>query len=106
MTDHQMIIDELKQQRDLISKQTDRLSGIEKALSEIAVQGKDINHLHTQVNGLWRKYDEVFNPNGIIAQMKNHQASCPKDDIKTAINRQWVAIGLIFTLIGILKLWE
>ena len=89
----------------LLNQLSTRLSGIEKTINTIAVQEEKINSLKTQVDGMWKKYDKTFGPDGPIVQLKEHYASCPKENIKINIARQWVAIGFIGTLITALKLW-
>lgn len=105
MTDHEMFYAQLQNQEKILNKWDSRLSGIEKALTELALQGKDISYLTGQLNTLWRKYDELLAPGGALDQMKNHQSACPGDDLKRSINQVWGAIGLIGLLIGALKIW-
>lgn len=81
-----------------LDQQSERLSSIENAVSKIAVQEEKIEAIREQVTGLWRKYDYAFGPDGIISRIKNHQAACPRDEVKSALARQWAAIGIIATI--------
>jgi len=84
---------------DVMERKVDK---IETAVGLIAVQTERINNVSNQVNSLWAKYDVAFSPEGTISQIKNFQASCPRDEIKYSISRQWVTIALLTTtVIGI-----
>lgn len=98
MTDHDSLFAELRNLND-------RLSGIEKTLSAIAVQEEKISALRAQVDGIWRKYDTEFGPQGTITAIKMYQAACPADSFKRNIAQMWGAIGLIIALIGAIKIW-
>ena len=83
----------------------DRLSGIVKTLSAIAVQEEKIAALRTQVDCIWRKYDTEFGPQGSITAIKMYQAACPAESFKKNLAQIWGAIGLIVALIGSIKIW-
>lgn len=97
--------DLIMNQAKLIENQGDRLFGIEKAITAIAVQEEKIVNVQVQLSALWKKYDNAFGPEGIISKLQTQAASCPKNDLKNTLTGQWVAIGIIVTLIGVLKLW-
>ena len=82
-----------------LGDQADRLAKIEQVISVIAVQNEKILNLQSQVSSLWNKYDDAFGPDGVVNQVKNFQASCPRESIKDALNRQWVIIGLLATTV-------
>jgi len=115
MSDESLILSKL----DRLESQMDRMV---KTVEMIAVQEVRLNSLSSQVNELWEKRDEDFGPNGIVAQVRNWQQSCPREIIKetitsqwsltkSSINTQWAVIGLmsslvcgiILRLMGILK---
>ena len=76
-----------------------KVDKIEAAVGLIAVQTERINNVSAQVNSLWEKYDTAFAPKGVVAEIKNFQMSCPRDTIKSAIDKQWVVIGLVGTVV-------
>ncbi len=82
---------------DQMEKKVDK---IEVAVGLIAVQSERINNLSIQIQGLWAKYDDEFSPHGTIAQIKNYQASCPRETIKESFNRQWTAIGIMAAVLA------
>ena len=75
MSEIQMVLDKLEEQNK-------RLDQIEKAVTAIAVQDEKIVNLQTQVTGLWKKYDLYFAGDGVIPKMQQHQASCPRNQVK------------------------
>ena|GEM_PF-5040525 len=105
MTDHNILFEKLEQQGRILEKQTEELSCIKQAIIDIKVQGTEIIHLNSQLNALWKKYDDAFGPEGTIAKLQAKASACPKDDIKNALSMQWAAIALIVALIGALKIW-
>lgn len=98
MTDHDSLFAELRSLND-------RLSGIERTLSMIAVQEEKISSLKSQVDVMWRKYDAEFGPNGSVTAIKLYQAACPAESFKRNIAQVWGAIGLVIALIGAIKIW-
>jgi small-conductance mechanosensitive channel len=78
-----------------LDDQSNRLAQIEKALVKIAVQDEKIINLQTQVSTLFRKLDEVCGPEGTIVHIKQHQAGCPKPQVKWL----WGAIGSMALMI-------
>ena len=83
----------LEKQSDKLDKKVDK---IETAVGLIAVQTERINNVSSQVNSLWEKYDTAFAPSGVINQVQNFQASCPREEIK----RQWIIISLLATVVS------
>lgn len=77
---------------------SERLLKIEQVVSILAVQDEKILNLQSQVSQLWKKHDIACGPEGIVNQVKNFQASCPRESFKDTIGRQWVAIGLLATI--------
>ena len=93
MTDIQRVLDKMEEQ-------TKRLDQIEKAVTAIAVQDEKIVNLQTQVNGLWKKLDLYFSGNGIIPTMQQHQASCPRNQVKYIWGAVFItALTVIFKFI-------
>lgn len=87
----------------LILKKLEQLEGkvdkIETAVGLIAVQSERINNLSNQVNSLWLKYDTAFGSDGVITEVRNWQASCPRLQMRSELNRQWGVITLMATVI-------
>jgi hypothetical protein len=75
MTDFETILEKLEEQNG-------RLKTIETAITTIAVQDEKIINLQSQVTGLWKKYDLYFSGNGVIPKIQQHQASCPRSQVK------------------------
>lgn len=102
MTDHESLFSELKQLNA-------RLTGIEITLSKMAVQDEKISSLKIRVDVMSHKYDEVFGTEGTISKIKAHQAACPADMLKKSIAQIWkvmgVAVGLIVSIIGAIRIW-
>lgn len=73
-----------------------RLSGIETAVTAIAVQDTKIINIQDQVSALWKKYDHTFATDGPISKISSHQASCPRTQIKGL----WWAIGILASVFG------
>ncbi len=90
-----------------LDDQAVRLQKIEQAISIIAVQDQKILNMQTQISSLWKKYDNAFSPDGVVANIKQFQASCPRGNIDKTLKRQdfiikvqWLAIGLLATIVG------
>jgi hypothetical protein len=66
-----------------------KLETIEGAIAAIAVQDEQIQSLQTQMTALFAKLEVVLGPEGTIVHMKEHQASCPKSQVKWL----WTAIA-------------
>lgn len=82
-----------------LEKQDARLERIETIVQAIATQNVRIDSLQRQTDGLWKKYDEAFGPEGIVLRINRHQASCPRAQFA----RMWWAIGFLATItVGLL----
>ena len=59
------------------------LNDIRQTLNTLAVQSEQIQSLRGEVNGLWRKWDGLIDPaTGSLTRIQNHQASCPRGQVK------------------------
>lgn len=78
-----------------IETKIDRLAD---AIEAIAVQKEKIECLEIRMNGIWERYDGIAGVNGIIAEIRNHQASCPRSQVRW----MWaILIPMGLTLLGI-----
>ena len=84
---------------ETLESMSDRLLKIEQVMSIIAVQDEKILNLQAQVSQLWKKHDQACGPEGVVNQVKNFQASCPRIQIKETIDRQWVIIALLASMV-------
>jgi len=96
----QLILEKLENLEKQSNKLDQKVDKIEVAVGLIAVQSERINGMQKQLQTLWAKHDEVFGSTGVINQMRQFQASCPKRNFQKALNQQWVAIGLLATLLS------
>ncbi len=72
-----------------IDRQSEELADIKQTLATIAVQDQRLHTLEQSTHTLWKKYDELASPEGIVQNLKNFQASCPRFILK------WVWVVLI-----------
>jgi len=80
---------------DAIEHKLDKLT---EAISTMAVQDEKLVHLTQQVSGLWAKYDRLISDDGTLARIRQHQASCPRDQIRW----MWfIVIPMGLTLLGV-----
>lgn len=105
MTDHDALLAQLMSQEKILEKLSGQFDELRKEVSQVAVQRKEIDHLDSQINALWRKFDALNEPNGILTRMRDHQSSCPGDSLKASNRNLWGAIGLVITLIIGLKVF-
>lgn len=105
MTDHEALYQAIKSQEKILEKQSEKLSNIEKSLVTMAVQEKEISYMTMQIQGLWKKYDQEFGPGGTVQRLQDCAASCPREQVKNNLARQWVAIGAIIALMAAIKLF-
>ena len=91
---------------DKLDKMEKKVDKIEIAVGLIAVQSERINNLSLQTQSLWVKYDKAFGDEGTIDKIRQFQVGCPRESIKVTlenqdktISRQWIAIGLLATII-------
>ena len=76
-----------------------KLDDISETLSQIAVQRDRLERLDEQMRSLWKRYDTLVEPEGILSKISAFQASCPRNQIR------WVWVFLIpmsLTLLGML----
>ena len=85
--------------KDQYARTENKLDKIEEAVTVIAVQTERLNNISFQVHALQLKYDDAFGPLGVISVIKAHQAGCPKEPLKSSIERLWVVVGLISTVL-------
>jgi hypothetical protein len=77
-----------------IESKLDRLAD---TMQSIAVQKEKIDRLEERMHGIWARYDDQFGPNGVIARIREHQASCPRTQVKT----MWcIILPMGLTLLG------
>lgn len=92
--------DAIKRHLESLSKQQadqgKRLSSIESALKDMAVQANQITNIQQQVGSLWNKYDYAFSPDGIVQQIERRQSACPGKQVP----RLWWAVGILATLLA------
>lgn len=93
----------LDEQNKLLSEQDKKLSEIQTALAQIAVQDEQIRQLRKEQSALWGKMDTLTGNDGVISQIQQKQASCPKNQIKylwfaiipMGISQIGVAVGIV-----------
>lgn len=82
---------------------------IKTTLATIAVQDQRLHTLEQSNSSLWKKYDDLASPEGVIQNMKTFQASCPRATtrwvwvclVPMAVTQILVAIGLIKIIWGV-----
>ena len=96
-------LDSLEKQSNKLDVKVDK---IEVAVGLIAVQSERITTMQGQIQSLWGKYDEAFGTEGTISNIKQFQANCPREEMKTSCNRLWAAMGLLASMLigAILKI--
>lgn len=85
---------------------TTKVDKIEDAVQIIAVQSNRLDTLDRDVGALWKSKAEYGKE---MVEIQKFQASCPRreigqfiEDTKDTVNRQWVAIGILFAgLLGV-----
>ena len=82
-----------------LDDQAERLKKIEQAISIIAVQDQKILNIQAQISSLWKKHDAAFSPDGVVSEIKNFQASCPREQIKIDLAKQWIIIALLAAIV-------
>ena len=79
------------------------LSTIKDSLQELAVQNERIGSLEAEQRELRNSLVLLTKPNGIIADMRQFQASCPRDKIKSVQRHlMGLTIALVTGLLGVL----
>lgn len=85
---------EIEQRLTDIDNKIDRLR---QAVENIAVQNVRIIELERKVTALWDRWDTYAGPKGVLDEVRGHQASCPRNQVR------WMWATLIpmgLTLIG------
>lgn len=67
---------------DRLERIENRLDDIVTQLSSMKVQDEKILHLEGRVNTLWGCWDRLVGQEGTLSRMRDHQASCPRGQIK------------------------
>jgi len=88
----------LDEQNKLLSKQDKKLSDIQTALAQISVQDEQIRQIRKEQSAMWDKIDGLTANDGIISQMQQKQASCPRDQIKSL---WYIVVPMGLTQIGV-----
>jgi len=81
--------DRLKAIEDTLRAQGKKLDDIGSAIQQLATQQVEINDMRKDINALWKKWDSVVGPEGLLVKIQTFQASCPRNNIK------WVWFTLI-----------
>jgi TolA-binding protein len=77
---------DLEARLDELDRKIDRLTD---AVQSIAVQKEKIFSLEKRVDALWERYDGMMGPRGLLDDVRNHQASCPRNQVR------WMWVVLI-----------
>ena len=105
MPDTNLILSKLDSQEKAFNKMDHRLTGIEKAVIDMALQKKDIDYLIMQNTALTKRFNNLYAPEGAITKLQDCANDCPKDELNASINKLWGALFLIGALIGAIKIW-
>jgi len=105
MTDTDLILSKLETQEKAFNKLDRRLTGIEKAVIDMALQKKDIDYLTMQYSALTKRFDNLYAPDGAISKLQDCANDCPREELVASVNKLWGALALIIALIGALKIW-
>ena len=105
MPDTNLILSKLESQEKAFNKMDSRLTGIEKAVVNMALQKKDIDYLTMQNTALTKRFDNLYASDGAITKLQDCANNCPKSELKSSLNKLWGALALIIALIGALKIW-
>jgi len=74
-----------------------KLDQISETLSKVAIQGERIDHLEKRTHDIWTRYDALVSPDGIVSRIREHQASCPRGQVRT----MWaIILPMGLTLLG------
>lgn len=81
------------------------LKEIKETLNTIAVQDERIRQVESQTGALWQKYDALTAQDGIVARMREYQASCPRKEVDNLRKMFWgMILGSGSIYIGLLAL--
>jgi hypothetical protein len=88
------LVTDIEQRLMDIDSKIDRLRV---AVESIAVQNVRIMELDKRVDALWNRWDNYAGPQGVLDNVRNHQASCPRNQVRL----MWVVlIPMGLTLLG------
>lgn len=76
-----------------------KIDELVKAVTKIAVQNERINNIEKDVKVLYKDHNNIYSPNGFFSVMKQHQATCPRDQIVWL----WRGVGSM-TVLGLMAL--
>lgn len=92
MSDLNLVMSQLEEQNKKLDK-------IEVAITQMAVQGNQIVNLQSQVDALFKKYDDFWGPQGGLVEMqrvqtttKAKQESCQVGSLSNQIKVIWGSI--------------
>ena len=77
-----MTEDAIQRINDQLESHGKKLENIQDTLQQLAVQDEQIKGIRTDIQAIWKKYDTAFGPQGVIPIVQQHQASCPRAQIK------------------------
>ena len=83
--------DRLKAIEHKLDEHGEMLKAINKSMHVMAVQDQKILEMQSNIQALWRKYDDLCAPNGIINQVISWQAGCPRKQLKFL---WWAIVGI------------
>jgi hypothetical protein len=101
-SENQILLNEMRSIRKTLDNHGDKLESLAEAFSKMAVQNEQIVYLQTQTSALWKKMDDITGHRGVVTQIRDHQAHCPKEEMHRTFRWMWGAIGthtIIFILI-------
>lgn len=77
------INERLDRQSKSLEMLTESMDSMRRTVEKIAVQDEKIKQLQAQSAAMWQKVDRITANDGVISQIQRHQASCPREQIKT-----------------------
>ena len=88
------IIEKLTSFERRFDKLDSKIDGIEETIKIIAVQTERIDNNSRDISTLWAKHDDEFGPNGVVTRIKEWQLTCPREQIRVELRRQWSIIEI------------
>ena len=88
-----------------LSLQSQQLNKIEALLIENATQNLKIADLEYHVSTMWKKFDALTQPNGVLSNIQQVQAACPGRALQKEINNMWKALGVVIAALCSLFGW-
>ena len=85
--------------------QSRQLNKIESLLIENATQNLTIADLEGHVEKMWKKFDALTQPNGILSTIQQIQAACPGQSLQKEVNHVWKAMGVLMAALLSLFGW-